>query len=154
MGFNSAFKGLKLLETPGTGVKQFKWPLPQCINFLTWSTEWPGYLNTLEWLGRFFLRGGSNVPLTVFSCYLDPRCWQLCYSRSNIVICSIAHKVWLVWIFVPDRKASHIPNIDNVTVPWTVRSLGSTLLHITVTSHFEGRQTSTCYAFGMAKLHI
>jgi len=31
MGFNSAFKGLKLLQTPGTGFKQFKWPRPQYV---------------------------------------------------------------------------------------------------------------------------
>jgi len=33
MGFNSAFKGLKLLKkTPVTGFKQFKWPRSQCVN--------------------------------------------------------------------------------------------------------------------------
>jgi len=36
MGFNSAFKGLKLLKTPVTGVKQFKWPRPQCVKWLVW----------------------------------------------------------------------------------------------------------------------
>jgi len=29
MGFNSAFKGLKLLKKL---FKQFKWPRPQCVN--------------------------------------------------------------------------------------------------------------------------
>jgi len=33
MGFNSAFKGLKLLKkkTRERAFKQFKWPLPQCV---------------------------------------------------------------------------------------------------------------------------
>ena len=31
MGFNLAFKGLKLLKTPVTGFKQFKRPRPQCV---------------------------------------------------------------------------------------------------------------------------
>jgi len=33
MGFNSAFKGLKLLKKPRErAFKQFKWPRPQCVN--------------------------------------------------------------------------------------------------------------------------
>jgi len=32
MGFNSAFKGLKLLKTRERAFKQFKWPRPQCVN--------------------------------------------------------------------------------------------------------------------------
>jgi len=32
MGFNSAFKGLKLLKKiRERAFKQFKWPLPQCV---------------------------------------------------------------------------------------------------------------------------
>jgi len=32
MGFNSAFKGLKLfLKTGERAFKQFKWPRPQCV---------------------------------------------------------------------------------------------------------------------------
>jgi len=31
MGFNSMFKALKLLKTPGRAFKQFKWPRPQCV---------------------------------------------------------------------------------------------------------------------------
>jgi len=32
MGFNSAFKGLKLLKRRERAFKQFKWPRPQCVN--------------------------------------------------------------------------------------------------------------------------
>jgi len=32
MGFNSAFKGLKLLKPRERAFKQFKWPRPQCVN--------------------------------------------------------------------------------------------------------------------------
>jgi len=31
MGFNSAFKGLKLLKPRERAFKQFKWPRPQCV---------------------------------------------------------------------------------------------------------------------------
>jgi len=35
MGFNSAFKGLKLLKkTRERAFKQFKWPRPQCLKAL------------------------------------------------------------------------------------------------------------------------
>ena len=37
MGFNSAFKGLKLLKKPWERTfKQFKWPRPQCVNMPTY----------------------------------------------------------------------------------------------------------------------
>jgi len=35
MGFNSAFKGLKLLKTLERAFKQFKWPRPHCVNTCT-----------------------------------------------------------------------------------------------------------------------
>jgi hypothetical protein len=35
MGFNSAFKGLKMLKPRERAFKQFKWPRPQCVNRLS-----------------------------------------------------------------------------------------------------------------------
>jgi len=44
MGFNSTFKGLKLLKPWERAFKQFKWPRPQCVKcFEHWTETKHGY---------------------------------------------------------------------------------------------------------------
>jgi len=53
MGFNSAFKGLKVLKPRERAFKQFKWPRPQCVNVHSEKqlegpqTRWPWFILNL-----------------------------------------------------------------------------------------------------------
>jgi len=64
MGFNSAFKGLKLLKTRERAFKQFKWPRPQCVNRLSaghynnkgmaGDTQWHVIYNAYQYVTEIF----------------------------------------------------------------------------------------------------
>ena len=64
MGFNSAFKGLKLLKARERAFKQFKWPCPQCVKC---SYQTPTLQHTSEvQIPPSHLTGLSKVHLIAY----------------------------------------------------------------------------------------
>ena len=76
MGFNSAFKGLKLLKKPRErAFKQFKWPRPQCVNLLYESMLW-GHASLLKtWQGTLHVANGFP-PFGATPVILSPATWR------------------------------------------------------------------------------
>lgn len=67
------------------------------VNFTTWSTEWPAYLNKLDW-HKSFSSVSSKALLNFLIFNLNFKCSQQIvqgYARSNITISSITRKSWM-----------------------------------------------------------
>ena len=93
MGFNSAFKELKLLKKKPRerAFKQFKWPRPQCVKFKHCSVWW-----NAEDIGLASLMVTSYFPAMFFLLFAAGACqrWEVSAARQARVLYVVLLVTW------------------------------------------------------------